>query len=202
MVQQSARRLIEPATTWWPRGSRRRYGPQRESSAAIRMLASEIATLVERHEGTEMPRRVAEALRRTLVAPRLLAPRHRRGAPDTYRRHLLYTDPYGRFSILALVWGPGQRTPVHGHTAWGCVGVHEGELTISQFTLTAGTADAFCCRRTATILARAGDTGFVRPGLADIHRIANDAQRSAISIHVYGRDLSRDPDSLNILLPD
>jgi hypothetical protein len=57
------------------------------------------------------------------------------------------------------------------------------------------------CRETATIVARPGDIGYVRAGILDIHQISNQTQTSAVSIHVYGKDLLRDPASLNIDLP-
>src|SRR4030095_11912675 len=42
--------------------------------------------------------------------------------PDCYARHLLHVDPAGRFSVVVMVWGPGQRTPIHAHGGGGGVG--------------------------------------------------------------------------------
>jgi predicted metal-dependent enzyme (double-stranded beta helix superfamily) len=39
----------------------------------------------------------------------------------------------------------------------------------------------------------------VRPGIDDVHRIGNNTQRRAITVHVYGRDLVAEPTSLNIV---
>jgi predicted metal-dependent enzyme (double-stranded beta helix superfamily) len=49
-----------------------------------------------------------------------LAPEHRVGNADHYTQHLLHVSPSRRLSIVALVWLPGQRTPIHDHVSW-CV---------------------------------------------------------------------------------
>ena len=36
---------------------------------------------------------------------------HTQGFPDRYRQHILYVDPGGAFSVVALVRLPGQKTP-------------------------------------------------------------------------------------------
>jgi predicted metal-dependent enzyme (double-stranded beta helix superfamily) len=177
------------------------YGPALEARKPIRRFAATIARLVDAHAGASLPAGVAEALREPLHCTDLLARCHLEGDEHSYRRHLLYADPLGRFSILALVWRPGQGTPVHGHTAWGCVGVYQGALTVSTFALTPQSGDTLACRETATVVARPGDTGYVRAGILDIHQISNRTETSAVSIHVYGKDLLRDPASLNIDLP-
>jgi predicted metal-dependent enzyme (double-stranded beta helix superfamily) len=42
---------------------------------------------------------------------------------DSYARHLLHRDRNNRFVVLALVWRPGQGTPIHDHSCWGVMGV-------------------------------------------------------------------------------
>ncbi|MAJ28453.1 MAG: hypothetical protein CMJ92_03520, partial [Planctomycetes bacterium] len=48
------------------------------------------------------------------------------GSSQKYTRHLLHADPEDRFSLLALVWKPGQGTPIHDHPSWGVIGVLRG----------------------------------------------------------------------------
>ncbi len=55
-----------------------------------------------------------------------LAPEHRVPSQESYRQHLLHVSPCRRLSIVALVWLPGQRTPIHDHVSWCVVGVYEG----------------------------------------------------------------------------
>lgn len=168
---------------------------------AIRDLATSIATLAEAIPETELPAAVASALQPFLGRADLLDPRHTQGAADQYRRHLLYADPLRRFSILALVWRPGQHTPVHGHTAWGAVGVHRGCLEVRNFDLMDAGSGLLSCIEQRCMEAIAGEISWVKTGLGDIHRLACAAGDGAISIHVYGRDLTQDPGSINITLP-
>ena len=89
-------------------------------------------------DGEVQPQDVLSAIRGSLVDLDLLAEEHRISKPDTYTRHLVYADPNGLFSILAIVCGPGQGSPVHGHHTWCAVGVYAGEITECYYRLTPG----------------------------------------------------------------
>ncbi len=39
----------------------------------------------------------------------LLKPEHRVGDPERHKQHILHVEPDGSFSIVSLVWLPGQR---------------------------------------------------------------------------------------------
>ncbi len=132
--------------------------------------------------------RVACALRANLPSPALLLPVSlRRGDPACYQSHLLYAEPDGTFSVSAMVWLPGQETPIHDHVAWCVTGVLQGHEYEEIFAL----ADS---GRALELVARnvnpAGTvSGFAPPG--DIHRVRNTGNDVAISMHVYGADISR-----------
>ena len=59
-------------------------------------------------------------------ASTFLRPQHFRSDPDHYARNLIYAAPDKSLSIYAIVWLPGQWTPIHDHGSWGVVGVLEG----------------------------------------------------------------------------
>jgi len=125
---------------------------------------------------------VAEQLRRHLPSPDILTAEQRIGSPGTYRTHTLHVEPDGSFSVLALVWRPGQVTRIHDHLTWCVFGVVQGveheELFDADLNLI-GSSDN-----------RVGDvSGFAPPG--DIHRVHNTAGTTAISIHIYGTDVTR-----------
>ena len=40
---------------------------------------------------------------------------------------VLHVAPDGVFSVVAVVWQPGQTIPIHDHGSWCVVGVYEGE---------------------------------------------------------------------------
>jgi predicted metal-dependent enzyme (double-stranded beta helix superfamily) len=141
----------------------------------------------ERDDWQRTARQVAAELRRNLPGPRILTPAERRGDPAGYQSHLLHAEADGSFSIAALVWLPGQATPVHDHVTWCVSGVLQGVEYEEIFAL----------RRHGTVLAEVarnasgtGDvTGFAPPG--DIHRVRNHGDGVAISLHIYGADISR-----------
>ncbi|MCJ9427660.1 cysteine dioxygenase [Kordiimonas marina] len=117
-----------------------------------------------------------------------------------YARKMLHIHPHGHFSVLAVRWMPGANTPVHGHNAWGCVGVLEGEIG----------CETYCCREDACECSMAflSSTGLIRAGAGavatvganpeGIHRLFNPTEKEAITLHIYGMDLSRDPLAINV----
>ena len=111
---------------------------------------------------------VADALRPALGDPQLLRPDQRVGDPAAYRQHLLHVADDGAFSLVALVWLPGQATPIHDHLAWCVVGVHEGAEHETRYTARAGRPAG----PHGSAVALAGDVdGLLPPG--DIHRVTN-----------------------------
>jgi predicted metal-dependent enzyme (double-stranded beta helix superfamily) len=132
--------------------------------------------------------RVAAALRAGLPDPAGVLPASlRRGDPAGYRSHLLYAEPDGSFSISAMVWMPRQQTVIHDHVAWCVTGVLQGREYEEIFALA---DDGRALRLAARNVNPAGSvSGFAPPG--DIHRVRNTGETVAISMHVYGADISR-----------
>ena len=131
---------------------------------------------------------VAAALRASLPDPaEILAAPLRRGDPAGYQSHLLYAESDGSFSISAMVWMPGQQTMIHDHVAWCVTGVLQGREYEEIFALADG---GRALRLTARNVNLAGAvSGFAPPG--DIHRVRNTGDTVAVSMHVYGADISR-----------
>src|SRR5947209_8440480 len=146
-------------------------------------LLDGIRTAVEaRAGGSQTAQLVAEKLRRHLPRPDVLTSEQRLGSPDGYRSHTLHVEPDGSFSVVALVWRPGQVTRIHDHLTWCVFGVIQGveheELFDADLNLI-GSSDN-----------HSGDvSGFAPPG--DIHRVHNTSDTTAVSIHVYGTDVTR-----------
>jgi predicted metal-dependent enzyme (double-stranded beta helix superfamily) len=127
-------------------------------------------------------RLVAEQLRAHLPGPEVLTAEQRLGSPDDYCGHTLHVEPDGSFSIVALVWRPGQITRIHDHVTWCALGVIQGVEQEELFD-----ADLNLIGRNEN---HVGDvSGFAPPG--DIHRVRNSSATTAISIHVYGTDVTR-----------
>lgn len=109
--------------------------------------------------------------------------------PASYRIHLLHLDPAARFSVSAMVWGPGQGTPIHNHTVWGMVGVLRGRERCEEFGLPASPGGPLVAGQVHEL--EPGDIDLVSPGIGDIHRVSNAlADGTSVSIHVYGADIA------------
>lgn len=135
---------------------------------------------------------VGEKLAPHLGAADLLTPQQCEGDSDHYRQHLLHAETDGSFSVVGLVWLPGQRTAVHDHVSWCVTGVHRGEEHERRYRLVPAGADGEPARLVATedvVNPQGAVCGFAPPG--DIHRVWNGCSETAISLHVYGADLSR-----------
>lgn len=157
---------------------------------SVAALAEEIRTLVRTTADTEaVPRAVADLLPSYLASPALLAGHDLEPDDERYRQVVLHAEPDGSFSVVALVWLPGQVTPVHDHLAWCVVGVVDGAEWETVYRLEPGPDG---CRLVATG-ERVNEAGSVQALLppGDIHRVANEGDRLAISLHIYGVDVTR-----------
>lgn len=146
-----------------------------------------------RHDArpTAVVRAVTGVLTDFLDRSDLLAPEQCIGDPAGYRQRVLYVAPDGAFSVVALVWLPGQATPIHDHLSWCVVGVHRGEESETRYRL----VDDRCLAESQRVTNVTGSVaGLVPPG--DIHQVTNAGDGVAISIHVYGADLRQQPSSI------
>jgi 3-mercaptopropionate dioxygenase len=157
-------------------------------TTSLEELVGAVRAVVERHaDWRRTARLVAGELTRRLPSADVLTDEQRRGDPDGYRSYVLHTEPDGSFSVVALVWRPGQVTPVHDHVTWCVFGVVQGVEHEELFELD----------EERGVLVPAGTrtnspgevSGFAPPG--DVHRVRNAGEDTAISIHVYGTDVSR-----------
>lgn len=130
---------------------------------------------------------VADQLRRNLPGPEILTPQEREGDPDGYRSHVVHAEPDGSFSVIALVWRPGQVTPIHDHVTWCVFGVLQGIEYEERYAVG---EDGSYLREVGRGQSVTGEvSGFAPPG--DIHRVRNCGDDIAISMHIYGADITR-----------
>jgi predicted metal-dependent enzyme (double-stranded beta helix superfamily) len=178
--------------------ARASYGLQPGATRLVDELASTMRATLQNCQPHALAAAAKASLRGYLCEPKLLNSIHRRGGPDGYTRHLLYADPERQFSILAIVWRAGQCTPIHGHTAWGAVGVLAGNPYCEIFDTSCDQQPRLELIPTMKMCLHEGDLATVQPGIDDVHRIGNEGLTEAITIHIYGRDLLASPGSINI----
>ena len=136
---------------------------------------------------------VSQALAAYLGAEDLLTPEQREGDPEHYRQHVLHVARDGAFSLVALVWLPGQATPIHDHLSWCVVGVHEGDEAETRYAL-----DGERLVVTEHLVNPQGSVSIALPP-GDIHVVRNSGAGLAVSLHVYGVDVRRTGNSIRRL---
>src|ERR671911_1855089 len=157
--------------------------PAAPASPGLDELAAAVRKAVGKRAGwQETAQLVASELERHLPAPSILTAEQRTGDPETYRSHVLYSEADGSFSIVALVWRPGQVTRIHDHVTWCVFGVIQGMEYEELFD-----AELHLVGRSDNHVGEV--SGFAPPG--DIHRVHNTGGTTAISVHIYGTDVTR-----------
>ncbi len=131
---------------------------------------------------------VAELLRPCLGRAEFLEEAQLEPDPTRYRQHVLHVEPDGSFSIVTLVWLPGQTTCIHDHVSWCVVGVHMGEEHETLYRMSDDAAGPHLrlageCRNPAGTVA-----ALVPPG--DIHHVSNGGDALAVSLHIYGANIA------------
>jgi len=140
---------------------------------------------------------IAPRMRELLgAADRFLGAAHRRGDAAQYARHLVHALPDGSLSLFALVWSPGQWTPIHDHGTWGVVGIVEGLLVEQGYMRIDANShevrdrDIRLARGGLVLLPPGAVTTFV-PNPDHIHMTGVPAgEQRTLSLHLYGRMLS------------
>jgi predicted metal-dependent enzyme (double-stranded beta helix superfamily) len=157
----------------------RQLSPVSELTDLVEGVRTAVATHTNWAETAQL---VAEQLRRHLPSPAVLTAEQRLGSSDAFCSHTLHVEPDGSFSITAVVWRPGQITPIHDHVTWCVFGVIQGVEHEDVFD-----ADLNLIGHSDNHVGEVN--GFAPPG--DIHRVHNTTDTTAISIHVYGTDVTR-----------
>jgi hypothetical protein len=145
------------------------------------------AATTARDNWTEAAARVESALEGHLPAPCGLLGREGANAGHRLETRVLHTEPDGTFSVVALSCPPRKATAIHDHVTWCVFAVLAGTTLEERFVLDeAGTAllpAGGSVRPTRSV------SGGAPPG--DIHRLSNHGLQTAVSLHVYGTDVSR-----------
>jgi 3-mercaptopropionate dioxygenase len=157
-------------------------------STRLGELVTAVRGVVNKHaDWQETARLVAHELEQHLPSPDVLTAEQRVGDAGGHRSYPLHIEPDGSFSVVALVWRSGQVTEIHDHVTWCVFGVIQGVEHEELYLLD---EEQDCLVEAGNKTNETGDiSGFAPPG--DIHRVRNVGDDTAISIHIYGTDVSR-----------
>lgn len=143
----------------------------RDSAAIVAELSTRLPELIERYR---------EAIPSDLL----------RGDPKGYRRIELHFCPIRGYQIIAMVWGPGQGTPVHDHRdVWGVESVWCGELQVADFQASAVAGELLRLAPVDSVHLRSGEVVGLTPDQG-LHLCRNPSLREvAVSLQIYARPL-------------
>jgi 3-mercaptopropionate dioxygenase len=157
---------------------------------ALRTFIDDVERVVDSTDDQyEITKRVAERLSALLASDYRLPPELTRPSTEHHVNYPLYIAPDDRWSLAAVVWNVGQRTPVHGHETWGVVGIYAGAEREFRYAKPTA-ADA------GSPLTPAGEQVFERGQVTvccttddDVHAVAAVGDVPTVGIHVYGANI-------------
>jgi predicted metal-dependent enzyme (double-stranded beta helix superfamily) len=148
------------------------------------------------HDPADCVEKIAPSMYRLLNGDKsFLTPEHLRSDPEHYARNAVYIDDDDTLSLFALVWRPGQWTPVHDHGTWGVVGVLEGTLEERNLIRVDRQENHALekielVRGGVILLSPGAVTSFV-PNPDHIHITGNgNPRQNVVSLHLYGRAMA------------
>jgi len=88
--------------------------------------------------------------------------------------------------IRVFYWPAGRENTPHLHNAWTVTGVLHNEIVVETFRDAKTVPDAATPAEPATIVARAGETGYLLPPC--VHRLRNLSQTDSATFHVFSKE--------------
>lgn len=112
-------------------------------------------------------------------------------APDSYARRLVYRSETWDYTVIAMVWGPGQGAVLHDHAGIWCVeGVLEGVIAVTPYEALEHRSDRWRFAPCDTVMSGVGSAGSLIPPF-EYHTISNpQTDATSITLHVYGREFT------------
>jgi predicted metal-dependent enzyme (double-stranded beta helix superfamily) len=153
------------------------------SDLETRTLIQQLDRAVSRRD----PNAICEDVKHVLIdAAFEIPPEYAEPAPEGYARRLLHHCPQWDYSVMVMVWGPGQGTPIHDHAGKWCVEcVMKGRIEITSYTPTTDpAADVVQFDERDTVAANLREVGILVPP-NEYHRIRNVSDETAVTVHVY-----------------
>ena len=104
-----------------------------------------------------------------------------------------WDDPEGAYSLQVFVWPAGTHTMIHDHSSWGAYACAAGTVFEERYErLDDGSHHEHARLEEAWHLSWSPEDGAstVLPGDGGIHRVGNQHEETAVSVHLYGPRLA------------
>jgi len=166
------------------------YRPKRCPASALARLIFNLEQAVDGRDPLTIANSVKDALMSAIrtdgsfVPERFLTP-----VAGSYARRLIYMGADRRFSLLAMVWAPGQGTPLHDHGGQWCVEcVYRGEVYSRNYEAVSERDGLFHFRERNVVRDVEGQSSALVPPF-DHHMLENRSDTPAVTLHVYPNEL-------------
>jgi predicted metal-dependent enzyme (double-stranded beta helix superfamily) len=105
----------------------------------------------------------------------------------------LYRSPDRAFSVLAYIWEPGYRSPIHDHGSWGIIGGLIHRFRERKYRrLDEGKIEGHAeLEEVSSRIVLPGDTTYVLPLDKGIHRMQAATNGLAVTVSVYGKSVRK-----------
>ena len=165
------------------------FGPT--SSSGIAAMIRRIDAAVAGPDSATVCQGVKSILMEELGNRRVTVPDEYLRPVDTgYARRRLFLDPHERYSIVVMVWAPGQHTPLHDHAGHWCVEcVYEGRVRVTSFAREGEGGDRVHFTQKTTVVSGVGAAGALIPPF-EYHTIENPFTEKAVTVHVYRGEIT------------
>ncbi|NQX68568.1 cysteine dioxygenase [Paenibacillus alba] len=163
----------------------------------LKQLETDVLSILAQHSDYRtIIDHVKPYLQKLLLNDHLIPGEYQAPLPTKYAQYLLYKPANEAFSVIAFIWGAGQVAPVHDHLVWGLVGLYRGAVVEKRYRREdhgEAAEPRYTIREVSEVTAKQGDISFVYPPDYDIHGVANPFNEVAITVHIYGTDIGKQP---------
>ena len=153
-------------------------------------LRSRLDAVVQTDRLEQVPEMVKAILIDSMQCGSLaVPPRFRVPIEGAYARRLLHRDPAGKYTMVVMTWGPGQKTELHDHAGIWCVEcVVDGRMEVAQYDLQSEQDGRYRFAERHRVVAGRGSAGCLIPPF-EYHTLGNAAETPSITLHVYGGEM-------------
>jgi predicted metal-dependent enzyme (double-stranded beta helix superfamily)/TusA-related sulfurtransferase len=166
------------------------------STQELSLLYQQLSEIIKTEKESERAISRTRPLLEELISKRLVQEKFLRPIKSRPAAYLVYRPPHRTFSIISMVWGAGQKFPIHDHLSWGLIGVYQNSIIEERYErLDDGAKEGYAdIRETGVTDFHEGQV--LEEGLVfdehrrdDIHRILNQTSKPSVSIHILASDL-------------
>lgn len=137
----------------------------------------------------EITQRVAERLSALLAGDYRLPPELTRSSNEHHLNYPLHVAADDSWSVAAVVWSAGQRSPVHSHETWGVAGIYSGAEHEFRYVKPTADEQGMPLTPAGEQVWRAGQVTVCCTTDDDMHSVVAVGDETTVGIHVYGANI-------------